>query len=266
MIHQFRNKKQIARRKKTIRILIIVLSIFFFLAFSGVLNFSSKIFNYIGLPVWEAKKIALDSTNKLDYLTRTKPSLVEDNKELVEENFSLKISMIDYQILKNENDKLKELLGRISTSYDFVLANILTKPNHSPYDTIIIDLGQNEKILEGSMVYANGNVPIGVISKVYENTSLVELYSNPGKVTVGLINDLNISVDLIGRGGGNFEMSVPLDLIILKGAVVVLPNIKSEIIAIAEEEISDPTDPVKKIILRSPVNIQNLKWLQIKKN
>lgn len=216
--------------------------------------------------MWEAKKVVQDSTKDISYLTRTKSSILEDNKNLLEENSSLKISMIDYQILKNENDKLKELLGKIPTKYDFILSNILVKPNYSPYDTLIIDVGISEGITEGLIVYTNGNIPIGVISKVYTKTSLVELYSNPSRVTSGIIDELNVSVELIGRGGANFEMSVPLELIIPKGAMILLPGNQPEVVAIVEEEISTPTDPIKKIILRSPVNIQNQKWVQVKKN
>jgi cell shape-determining protein MreC len=37
-------------------------------------------------------------------------------------------------------------------SKDFVLGNILTKPNNSPYDTIIIDVGDKEGLKEGDQV------------------------------------------------------------------------------------------------------------------
>lgn len=266
MMRQFRDKKQIIRRKRITRTLIVVLGLFLFLSFSGILNLSGTILNYIGLPIWESKKVALNGVSELGYLTKTKLFLFEENKNLSKENVSLKISMIDYNFLKDENKRLKELLGRASVNDDFILANILTKPNNSPYDTIIIDIGEDEEILEGFSVYCNGNIPIGVISKVYNKTALVELYSNPGKVTIGVIQNSNINVELIGRGGGNFEMSVPLELITPKGTMIVSPDIKIEILAIVEEIISDPTDPIKKIILRSPINVQNQKWVQVKKN
>jgi cell shape-determining protein MreC len=174
--------------------------------------------------------------------------------------------MIDYQILKKENDKLKSLIGRISPNNDFILGSILTKPNYSPYDTLIIDIGENQGLKEGFLVYVNGNIPIGVISQVYTKTSLVELYSNPSRITHGLIEESNITVELIGRGGGNFEMSLPFEITANKGTSVLLPNINSEILAVVEEDISDPTDPIRKIILRSPINIQNEKWVQVKIN
>lgn len=265
MIHQFRDKKQINQRKKIIKI-IVILSVFVILAFSGFLPVSRKILNYIGSLIWDAKEITLYKTNDLDYLTKSKSSLSSENKNLLEENLDLKISMVDYQILKDENEKLKELLGVIPDPSLFVLASILVKPSHSPYDTLIIDVGEEEEILVGSKVYVNGNVPVGIVSEVFAKTSLVELYSNPNKITSGVIEGLNINVDLVGRGGSNFEMAIPFELVVPDETRITLPGIDSEVVAIVEEEIGEPTDPVKKVILHAPVNIQNHKWVEVKKN
>lgn len=202
----------------------------------------------------------------INYLVRSKSSVSLENHNLIEEISALRLSMSDYQILKKENEDLKELLGRLPMNKDFVLGNILTKPNHSPYDTIVIDIGSSDNVSEGSLVYANGNIPIGNIGKVYEKTSLVTLYSNPGQKTEGFMDITNASVLLTGRGGGNFEMIIPVDLTAEKGTVIFLPGNNSEILALVDEIISRPSDPFKKVILSSPVNIQNLKWIQVKKD
>ncbi len=61
-------------------------------------------------------------------------------------------------------------------------------------------------------------------------------------------------------------MTVPLDLPAERGTKVVLPSTNgTQIIAIIDSPISAPTDPVKKILLHSPINIQSLKWVQVKK-
>ncbi len=264
MIHQFLDKRQILRRKKFIRI-IIILGLLLLISFSGVLPFIVSFFNYVGQPIWEAKKVIVDKSNNLSYLTRTRSSLLEENKKLLVENSNLEISMINYQILEKENKDLKELFNRVPNPSNLILASILVKPSNSPYDTMIIDVGLDNGIKKDSKVYVNGNIPVGIISKVYSRTSLVELYSNPGKITAGIINNLNINVDLIGRGGSNFEMSVPFGLAIPNGTMVNLPGIKSEVVAIVDKEIIDEANPNRKIILRAPVNIQNQEWVQVEK-
>ena len=244
----------------------VILVLFLVLAFSGFLSLTGKFFNYIGRPIWKTRGIMANSSADLGYLVRTKLSVFRENKKLQEENSFLKTSMIDYQIIKNENEKLKELLNNLSRPNDFVLAGILVKPNYSPYDTLIVDVGSEDKVTVGLKVYIDGKIPIGEVVEVNQKTSLIELYSNPGKITTGVIDGSNVSVDLIGRGGSNFEMLVPYELIVPDQAIITLPGIQSEVLAIVENEIGEPTDPVKKIILRSPINIQNQKWVQIKKN
>jgi rod shape-determining protein MreC len=265
MIHQFRDKKQIHRKKKAIRTAA-GFGIFLLLCATGLLLWSRGFFNGIASPVWKAQKAITDSIHDVGFLVRTKSSVFHENENLKEENSTLKNSILEYEIVKQENQELKELLGRIPPEYDFTLATILVRPNRSPYDTLIVDAGSAHGIQEGQRVYANAHVPIGEVSKVYLSTSLIMLYSNPGHITEAILESSNATVELVGRGGGNFEMTIPLELSSDKGAFVVLPNALPEIVATVEEVISIPTDPIKKILLSSPVNIQSLKWVQIKKN
>ncbi len=264
MIHQFRDKKQIAKRKRIIQTAI-GFGIFLLLSILGLWTASGGLMTYIGRYIWKTELIITDKLHNATSIIRTKASVFNENDNLKKENSDLRISMIDYQILKSENDQLKELLGRPPQKENFILATILTKPNRSPYDTIIIDIGSDQGLEVGNEVYANGDIPIGKVSKVYAKASLVVLYSNPGQVTNAILDGTNTNVELVGRGGGNFEMEIPLDLTSEKGTNVVLPGITPHIIAIIEEVLSMPTDPVKKIILRSPVNIQSLKWVEVKR-
>jgi cell shape-determining protein MreC len=264
-MHQIQNKKERIRRKRIIQTIIGVV-VFLLLSLSGFLLWAGKFFNYIGRPIWKAKEVVSKDISGKSYLVSTKSSLLSENQRLINENTELRNSMLGYSILKSENDQLKELMGRIPVKDKFILGTILTKPNISPYDTLIVDIGKAEGISEGDKVFANAEVPIGEVSKVYQNNSLVVLYSNPGQITEATIEGSNASVELVGRGGGNFEMTIPEGLDANVGTSVVLPNINSQIIAVVQSIISAPTDPAKKVVLKSPINIQNLKWIQIKKN
>ncbi|MFA6355331.1 MAG: rod shape-determining protein MreC [Candidatus Paceibacterota bacterium] len=245
---------------------LIFLVFFLLLASLGVFTFISSGIHFIGRPIWKVENSIKNNFENIGYVVRTKTSVYKENENLLKENVDLKQAMIDYRILKNENVSLKELFGRVPNSDDMVLANILTRPNYSPYDTIILDIGNDIGIKIGDRVYGNVLTPIGEVSAIYKNTSLVTLYSNPGKVTEAIMEGSNTNVEIVGRGGGNFEMIIPIDLPFVKGASLLLPNIKSEIVAIIEDVISSPNDPVKKVLLSSPVNVQNLKWVFVKRN
>jgi cell shape-determining protein MreC len=265
MIHQFRDKKQIAKKRRLIKNLIFFI-VFLIFAGAGIFSYTSGFFHFIGKPMWVAKRAVVNSIENNGYVVRTKASVYKENENLKQENSNLKTSMIDYDIVKDENIKLKELFNRTVPEKKLVISNILTKPNYSPYDTLIIDLGTSDGVSVGDQVYSNVVTPIGEIGAVYTKTSLVILYSNPGEVTEAMINGTNTSVELVGRGGGNFEMTIPIDLPFTIGSYVYLPNIETEIIATIEDVISSPTDPVKKLLLKSPINVQNLKWVFVKKN
>lgn len=264
MIHQFLDKKQIIKRKKNIRNAI-GFGLFFILFILGVFSFTGQLSNYIGRPIWVSENFISSSFNNIIYFFQSKSFLSNENKRLIEENTNINLNMIDYQILKKEVDQLKEILGRIPDGDNFILGNILTKPNQSLYDTVILDIGKNLNIKEGDAVYVNGNIIIGNIGKIYEKTSLVYLYTNPGQKTEGFLDGSNASVELVGRGGGNFEMIIPIELDVTNGTIVYLPGNTSFVIAIVDEIISKPSDPFKKVILHSPVNIQNEKWVEVKK-
>jgi len=264
MIHQFQGKNKRNRKKKVLSIFIIVIA-FGILVFSGILPILGKLFNNIGHPILQAKVAVKNSTNNINYDLKSRSSLINDIKNLSEENSNLRISMIDYQLLKDQNTKLKNILNRAPAGKKLVVASILSKPSESPYDTIIIDVGKSNGVKSGDKVYVNSTIPIGTVREIYSKTSMVELYSNPGRVTSGVVNGLDLSVDLVGRGGGNFEMSVPFKITIPEGTLIKLPGILSEVVAVTGGDITDTTDQNRKIILHGTVNIQNQSLVEVEK-
>ena len=264
MISQFRDKKSVLRRRRIIRTTVWA-SVFIVIFISGFVLWSGGFFHQLGIPLWKARNGITEVTTDSLHLIRTKVSVFRENQNLITENTDLKIKMIDHELVVRENTELKELLGRLPENSSFILTAILAKPNQSPYDTVIIDAGMNIGVKEGEKVFVYGEIPVGVISKVYDTTSLVALYSNPGQTTEAILDGSNATVSLLGRGGGNFEMSIPIDLVSEKGTRIVFPGLSLRVLAIVEDVISSPTDPLKKVLLRSPVNIQNLRWVSIQR-
>lgn len=262
MMQKFHDKKYKSNKRKMIRLIIsiflVVIVVFIFILLSN-----HGFFNKIARPFWRTRVQLVDETKQI---ARSKSSVISENEKLISENTSIKNSMLDYEILKNENIELKNILNRIPNKKDIVISGVLSKPIYSPYDTIIIDAGSDNNISKGNKVYASGDIPIGVVNEVYDNTSLVTLYSNPTTSTMGTLEDENINVELIGRGGSNFEMTIPSDIEVEKGKLVMLPGTFGEVVAIVEDIISSPASPVKKVLLKSPINIQNVKWVEVQRN
>ncbi|MES2315549.1 MAG: rod shape-determining protein MreC [Patescibacteria group bacterium] len=195
----------------------------------------------------------------------SKNSLINENNTLKQELGEKDATMANYNALLDENNQLKDVLGRKKEQANLVLAAILAKPNQSPYDTLVIDAGKNQNLSVGNLVLALGNVPIGRVSEVDATTSKVVLFSNPGEKTEIVIEGRSVFMSIVGRGGGNFEMVVPRDFSIDKGANVVLPGISPNVVGTVSTIITDPRDAFTKALLVSPVNIFELKFVEVQR-
>ncbi len=256
--------KKIKRRK----ILNIIVFIFFIVAFfyfrNSIFNSLSYISHATFRPVLVLKNNLNNTFSNLKTTFLFKNSLLDENKNLklkLKENNSL---LLNYNSILSENIKIKEILGRKDEKINMLLSAILSKPNQSLYDTLIIDVGTNHGVKKGDLVFALGNVPIGHISLAYSNSSKVILFSNSGNKTEIVVTGHDIFMQMVGRGGGNFEIILPRDFILDKDSAVFLPGISSYVVAITEATISDPRDSFVKILLTSPVNIQELKFVEVK--
>jgi cell shape-determining protein MreC len=192
-----------------------------------------------------------------------KNSLLLENEDLKIKLSEQESRIVNYDSILDENLKIKEILGRKQEKANMILSGILSKPNKSLYDTLVIDTGTKNGILVGQRVFALGNIPIGRVAEVYTNIAKIILYSNPGEKIEVIISGSDTFMQIVGRGGGNFEMILPRDFVLEKGTEVILPGITPYVIGIVQTIISDPRDSFQKALLVSPVNIQELKFVEI---
>ncbi len=197
---------------------------------------------------------------------KSKKSIFMENENLKSELNEISARISNYNSVLEENTQIKEILGRKNEKTVMILAAILGKSNQNLYDTVIIDVGVKQKIKVGDTVFALGNVPIGRIAEAYADSSKVILFSSGGEKTEAMIASKNVFMPIVGRGGGNFEMILPRDFSVEKGNQVVLPGLTPYVLAIVQTIISDPRDALQKALLVSPVNIQELKFVEIKTN
>ncbi len=245
-------------------ILVLVFIILVFIFRTPFWSGSSYVANVVFRPILIVKNSIGGFFSGISGSFSFKNNLVKENEDLrnkLNENSNL---LINYNSILDENTKLKEILERKEEKTKVVLAAILSKPNINPYDTLIIDAGLNHNIKVGDTVFALGNIPIGHVRDVYPNSSKVILFSNSGEKTEVVVGDKGIFMQIVGRGGGNFEMIMPRDFSLTKGSSVSLPGINSNAVAISQATLSDPRDSFEKALLVSPVNIQEIKFVQVK--
>ena len=213
------------KRRKLFNIFLFVIFLLFIIYFrSPIFNKLSAISHFVFRPIFLLGNSVGLRLSELGAYFSFKSSLSEDKQNLLNILEEKNSRYSNYASLLDENIKLKEILRRKNTQVDMILASILSKPNRSLYDSLIVDAGISDGIVLGAWVFAYGNVPIGYVAEAYENSSKIILFSNSGEKTEVIISGLpdckvskDVFVQIIGRGGGNFEMASMKDLVLEKG-------------------------------------------------
>lgn len=194
----------------------------------------------------------------------SKQSLIKKILALQSEIDVNKASVASLDALIKENQTLKEEFSRSVDAHKGTLARVVVPPNRSLYDTLILDIGHEEGIFVGQSVYAFGSVALGTISDTKAHSSTVLLYSSPNRETVGSVSGSDLSVTLIGRGAGEYEVRMPRDIAFEQGGVITDQTIGVHPLATILKIITDPRDPFQKLLAKAPVNLQTLKYVVVR--
>lgn len=225
--------------------------------------FSGSTF-YIFRPIYIYSSKISDSFSFYFSFLKPKAELIEENDLLKEQAKNFAIWQLDYEILKSENESLKGIKGLLASSTT-IIATVLKTPASSPYDSILIDRGSNDGVVEGLEVYAFTIVPIGVVDRVYAKSSLVRLFSSPGDTHDVYIGVSKISGSAVGLGGGNFEVILPRSNGVQIGDPVTMPSIDSNVFGVVE--VIEETDggTFERILFKNPFSFNELRFVQIVK-
>jgi len=250
------NMKQILITGVFVAILVYVI------LFTRVFDVTSKGVGFIAVPIWKTQDLIVNTWDNIRIGFISKKSILVENEQLKEDAIISSAKLLDRNLLFEENMELKELLGREVTEQT-VFATVLTKPNRSIYDTLIIDVGENAGITKGDKVLYGGTIVIGEIVEVFKNSSKILLLSSPGEVIDVVVGNSNIETLAYGRGGGVFELELPRDTEVAVGDVVSVPGIISRVLGTVEHVETKPSNPFQTVLFKGPVNIFKLKWVEV---
>ena len=163
----------------------------------------------IALPFWSAGRFITNEAHSLLYFFSSKNTLAKDVERLTSELENAHRLLTDRDLLAEENRLLKEAAGRTQRQAPRVIGALLATPPRSPYDTAVIDVGTTEGVTVGNPVLS-GSTRLGVVSKAYTRTSLIEFYSAAGRKTPVSILHAGIAIrGSSGEGGGAFKATIP---------------------------------------------------------
>ncbi|MBP9748511.1 MAG: rod shape-determining protein MreC [Candidatus Pacebacteria bacterium] len=251
------------RKKYKTAFLVAVIFLILFYFRTGIFHGLSYASTTVFRPFLVLKNGTVTKFGELAAYFSSKNSLTKHIEDLEQTKIEAEARMANYNALAAENESLKEILGRKKEEVPMTVAAILGRDVSNPYDTIIIDAGEAHGVVTGARVFALGNVPIGRVDSTFSKTAKVILFSTSGEITS--VNMRDTLFDLVGRGGGDFELVLPRDFILEAGEQATLPGLTPYAVATVADIISDPRDSFKKALLVSPINIGELKFVQIEK-
>jgi cell shape-determining protein MreC len=225
-------------------------------------SFFPKFFTLIAYPLWKGEEAAMVGGERI---FMSKKDLAEENRQLRAKLMELEEKTVYAVQIERENTELKEILHRTSAK-NALLAVILEKPPRTPYDTLIIDVGEKENITVGSKVTIGGNILIGQVAEVNGPTSKVRLYSTAGEKVDVRIGPSHIDTVATGRGHGDYEATLPREVKIAVGDHVVAPAITPLVFGNVVSIISDPASPFEKILFQVPFNLAELNFVEVLRN
>lgn len=193
---------------------------------------------------------------------KTNASLAQQNAQLQQMLEQLQARAADREVLYEENIALKQQFGRPDAARGGILVAVVARPPAVPYDTLIIDIGNDLDASVGNFVSAGGGTLIGQITDVYATTARVALFSTAGNSYQGLLRG-EIPVTVEGQGAGALSAQVPTGTQVSIGDTISLPGIAANVSEIVSSIDAPQNNSFKTLYLRLPANIFTLRFVEI---
>jgi cell shape-determining protein MreC len=203
-----------------------------------------------------------DSTQFL----RFKNSLIKENKKLELENIRLKNLWLANRQVEQENAELKKLAGLRGSKEAPLLVEVLAKPIATPHDILLISFNKeySNKIKVGDRVgTGGGSILLGEVAEIYERSAKIKMYTTFGSQIAVSVGSHHIPGIASGQGSGNFALSLPRGTQVAVGDVVTASSYHDFLLGSVGSIQSVSSNPYIKVLFRVPVNIYELKWVEV---
>lgn len=182
--------------KNKLAVTIVVLSVAFF----GIIIFSMKsnsniISSGVGNVISPLQKIVYSINDKIKdsfdfFLNFSK--VKKENDDLAAKNAELENKLIEYNRMKDENTRLREMFdySEANANYDYIGCNIVGYSGGNISDGYIIDKGAKDGI-EKDMVIITAVGLVGKVTKVENNYSIVQTILNKNIAVAAMVESTN---------------------------------------------------------------------------
>jgi cell shape-determining protein MreC len=265
MIYPQRDNRR--KRKKLVTLTAILAGVILLITILNVVQpaLFTPIVQGVGRPILEARGGFLGGLGATWRFLHTQGVLVAENSSLKQKLALTAAIQTERDYYKQQNAELLRRAGRIESDKKLVLAQIISKPGFSPYDTMIIDVGLDGGLKQGDRVLADGEIILGEVSQAFAHTATVLLYSTSDHETTVLIGTSSIQAAAIGKGGGTFEVKLPRNAGVRVGDSVTLASTTSKILGTIQVINTSPTDSFERALFKNAVDVGTLTFIMVEK-
>lgn len=150
----------------------------------------------------------LDFSRYASGFLKTK-AVIDENSKLKEENNILRGQSAKLDSTERENDFLRRELGvakRLESP--LLLARIFNIQKGAVSSTALINKGANEGIVENMPIIAAGNILVGIVEQVFDDSALVLLLDDPRVKISGRVQESRILVETRGELRNNLGLNL----------------------------------------------------------
>jgi len=195
-------------------------------------------------------------------LFSSKAGVAKENAQLKAMLAEKKAELADRDLLERENADLRAS-QQYAADTGGVIATVLSKPPFTPFDIFVLDANASQGVVTGNRAMI-GQTYIGTVSDVTEGSSRMTLLSSSGSTHEAFVGDEALPVLLKGKGGGNFETSLPLGTAVAEGDIVFTyyGTVPYQVGRVAKI-IADEDNTLMTILLSIPFNLYSINHVEI---
>lgn len=246
------------RHKNKLAVTVIVLSVAFLGIIIYTMNNEKKdaVSSSLGSAINPLQKVVYTIGDRikesLDFFLNFS-NVKNENKDLTKENTELKNKLLEYDKLKEENDRLREVLNfkNSKANYEYIGTEIIGYSGESFSDGYIIDKGENDGLKKDMVVISDKGL-VGQVTSTGSNWAIVESLLNENIAVSVMVNSTRETTGILKgyvtrtNNGLTKVTNLPLDSEIKEGDVILTSGLGQiypkeirigEVISVESDEI-----------------------------
>lgn len=257
-IYHRQNNKRRKSRYGTI-LVIIIFVVIVELSFGPIRSLGKGMGSVLSSPI---DSLSNGITSIFKVVTGNSGKLLDENRELKSEILRLEKEISSRDLLRVENESLRQICKiDQDEGMEYIVSEVIARPPKIPYDTIRINKGYTDNIIEGKKVFSN-NYYIGIVDTTDSLQSTVSLIGNNGEIPViigdseGLIKPLK-GLSYVGEFSSTSEINI--------GDTVVLSDDRDNPFAQVTHIEKDNNEPSITVYINIPISLSSMRYVSVEK-